>query len=135
MESHNHRVPIIIRYIEKRTYTEHIHPQTTKSMIRISPYLRTALLIPCLLGAMQGMAQKYSWEDDLHHRLLCDFTQSREEVVDYISRFIPAVTDEKMTRWEASGALECMELDGKKMYCHAAGRNLFRRDPKCRQIW
>lgn len=104
-------------------------------MIRISPYLRTALLIPCLLGAMQGMAQKYSWEDDLHHRLLCDFTQSREEVVDYISRFIPAVTDEKMARWEASGALECMELDGKKMYFHAAGRNLFRIDPKCRQIW
>ncbi len=104
-------------------------------MIRISPYLRTALLIPCLLGAMQGMAQKYSWEDDLHHRLLCDFTQSREEVVDYISRFIPAVTDEKMARWEASGALECMELDGKKMYFHSAGRNLFRIDPKCRQIW
>mgnify|MGYP000783758357 FL=1 len=80
--------------------------------------MRTALLIPCLLGAMQGMAQKYSWEDDLHHRLLCDFTQSREEVVDYISRFIPAVTEEKMTRWEASGALECMELDGKLSLIH-----------------
>lgn len=98
-------------------------------------HLRATLTLLPLLGAQVTMAQKYNWNDDLHHRLLCDFTQSRQEVVDYISRYIPAVTDEKMEQWEASGALECMELDGKKMYFHSAARNLFRIDPQCQKVW
>lgn len=98
-------------------------------------YLRTALLLCCLPGSMAALAQKYSWEEDLHHRLMCDFTKSKQEVVDYISQFIPNVPEQKLQEWEASGALECMELDGHKRYFHAAARNLFRIDPKCRQIW
>lgn len=36
--------------------------------------------------------------------------------------------------WENSGALEFMELDGKKLYFHNAGPNLFRVDSLCREI-
>lgn len=104
-------------------------------MRHTSTLARNGLALLAFIGTMTGTAQKYKWEDDLHHRLLCDFTQSRREVVDYISRYIPAVTDEKMQRWEASGALECMEIDGEKRYFHSAARNLFRIDPKCREAW
>ena len=74
---------------------------------------------------MATAAGAYDWEGDLRHRLLCDFTADRESVVDYIRGLIPGVTDEKITAWERSGALECMELDGEKRYFHAAARNLF----------
>ena len=84
---------------------------------------------------MATAAGAYDWEGDLRHRLLCDFTADRESVVDYIRGLIPGVTDEKITAWERSGALECMELDGEKRYFHAAARNLFRIDPKCAKIW
>ena len=96
---------------------------------------KAILALAYLLVATPATAQKYNWDDDLHHRLKCDFTQSREEVTNYIKRYIPTVTDGQLARWEASGALECMELDGKKMYFHSAGRNLFRIDPKCRTVW
>ncbi len=104
-------------------------------MTHTSIYTKAVLSLYCLLMAVPATAQKYNWQDDLHHRLQCDFTQTREEVLNYIKCYIPTITDEKMAGWEASGALECMELNGQKMYFHAAGRNLFRIDPKCRQIW
>ena len=98
-------------------------------------HLRNVLALLCLLATASVSAQKYNWEDDLHHRLLCDFTQDKQEVVDYISRFIPDVTEQKLQKWEASGALEYMELDGQKRYFHAAARNLFRIDTQCQKIW
>lgn len=95
--------------------------------------MRNILLTTALLLA--GSAKAYDWQTDLKHRLLCDFTQNREEAVEYVRRYLPHATDEKIARWEASGALECMEIDGEKRYfCHA-GRNLFRIDPQCRKVW
>lgn len=89
-----------------------------------------ALLLSTSLGAAA-----YDWETDLQHRLRCDFTANRESVVNYIRQYIPHVTDEKIAQWEASGALECMELDGEKKYFVRAARNLFRIDPQCAQVW
>ena len=37
-------------------------------------------------------------------------------------------------QWEASGALECMTLDGEKRYFRNAGPNLFRVDSACYKI-
>lgn len=84
---------------------------------------------------LANCASAYDWDADLKHRLMCDFTQDRESVVEYIRRYIPNVTDEKLARWEATGALECMEIDGDKKYFGLAGRNLFRIDPECRRVW
>ena len=58
----------------------------------------------------------YSWEADLHQRLLTDFCLTEAQVKDYIRRYLPDVTDEQMRQWEESGALECMMLDGEKRY-------------------
>ena len=68
----------------------------------------------------------YSWDDDLHQRLLTDFCLTESQVKDYIRKYIPDVTDEQMRQWEASNALECMVLDGEKRYFRNAGPNLFR---------
>lgn len=79
-------------------------------------------------------AQAYSWENDLHHRLLLDFGKTHEDVKAYIRHYIPDVTDEQMDRWEQSRALETMVLDGRKRYFNQAGPNLFRIDPACRAL-
>lgn len=93
---------------------------------------------PLLLGLSllsSGTAHAYDWESDLKHRLLCDFTQNRQEVLTYIRQYMPDATDAQIARWEASGALECMDIDGEKRYFSLAGRNLFRIDPLCRKVW
>ena len=71
------------------------------------------------------------WEKDLHGRLLYDFRRSREEVKDYVARYIPEVTDEDIDSWTASQKLENMELDGEIRYFRNAGPNLFRIDHAC----
>ena len=76
----------------------------------------------------------YTWEDDLHQRLLTDFSRTEAEVKDYIRKYIPDVTDEQMRQWEASKALECMTLDGEKRYFRNAAPNLFRVDSACYKI-
>ena len=76
----------------------------------------------------------YDWESDLHQRLLADFCKSESDIKEYIRRYIPNVTDSMIHLWENSGALEFMELDGKKLYFHNAGPNLFRVDSLCREI-
>ncbi len=76
----------------------------------------------------------YSWESDLHQRLLVDFCLSESQVKEYIRKYIPHVTDEMMRQWEESKALECMTLDGEKRYFRNAGPNLFRVDSACYSI-
>ena len=81
--------------------------------------------------AEQKPVEGYSWEQDLHERLLVDFNRSEQQIKDYISRYIPDVSDEQMRKWEESKALECMVLDGQKLYFRNAGPNLFRIDKEC----
>ena len=76
----------------------------------------------------------YDWESDLHQRLLVDFCKSESDIKEYIRQYIPNVTDSMIHLWENSGALEFMELDGKKFYFHNAGPNLFRVDSLCREM-
>lgn len=79
-------------------------------------------------------ALPYSWENDLHQRLLSDFCLTESQVKDYIRKYIPDVTDEQMRAWEQSKALECMVLDSEKRYFRNAGPNLFRLDSVCAGI-
>ena len=77
-----------------------------------------ALILSLLMAscAEQKPIEGYSWEEDLHERLLVDFNRSEQQIKDYISRYIPDVSDEQMRKWEESKALECMVLDGEKRY-------------------
>ena len=79
-------------------------------------------------------SKPYAWEDDLHQRLLTDFSRTEDEVKDYIRKYIPDVSDEQMRQWEASKALECMILNGERRYFRNAAPNLFRVDSACYKI-
>ena len=80
---------------------------------------------------MQPADGKYSWEADLHHRLLTDFSKTRDQVKEYIRKYIPDVTDRQMDEWEKTGELECRVIDGEKRYFNNAAPNLFRINKAC----
>lgn len=68
----------------------------------------------------------YSWEKDLEQRLAIEFCATREDVKEYIRKYIPDVTDKQIDEWTESGELESRQVKGKTMYFTAAARNLFR---------
>ncbi len=93
------------------------------------------LLFVCVSACQtRKEAPSYTWEDDLHQRLLVDFRLNESQVKEYIRKYIPEVTDSMMRGWEESKALECMILDGEKRYFRNAGPNLFRIDTTCYNI-
>ncbi len=102
-------------------------------MKKVVSLLLFAIIWSCSSHPVQN-EQSYNWESDLHHRLLVDFCKSESDIKEYIQQYIPNVTDSMMRLWENSGDLEYMELDGKKLYFHNAGPNLFRVDSLCREI-
>lgn len=92
--------------------------------------LRLLLLAIAITAPLTLAAQaSYSWEADLHHRLLRDFCRTHDEVKTYIQRYVPDITEEEMLRLEGTRAIETMTLDGQKRYFSQAGSNLFRIDP------
>lgn len=95
-----------------------------------------AVALLLAISACQSGSKKaaYSWENDLHQRLLRDFCLTEAQVRDYIRKYIPDVTDEQMRAWEESKALEYMVIDGEKRYFRNAGPNLFRVDSACYYI-
>ena len=87
-----------------------------------------ALALSC--GSKSG----YSWKDDLQHRVELDFCKTRSEVKEYITKYIPDVTDNQIDSWTAQGCLEALTLNGETRYFRNAGPNLFRIDKSCRAI-
>ena len=64
-----------------------------------------------------------------------EFTEDDTTVIAYIKGIIPDVTQEQITRWESTGALECMTIDGTRKYFWGAARNLFRIDREAKAAW
>ena len=96
--------------------------------------MKKALILGLGLLMAAACQPKYSWENDLHGRLLRDFNKTRKDVTEYIQKYIPDVTEEQIDAWTADGRLEAMELEGETLYFHNAGPNLFRIDPECKAI-
>ena len=101
-----------------------------KALILLFPVFLIAIAAALPLHAQQP----YSWHKDRQNRIALDFNKTHEEVKNYISRYIPDVTDSLMAMWEQSRALETYYINGKKHYFHSAGPNLFRIDEGCRAI-
>jgi hypothetical protein len=80
-------------------------------------------------------ASQLRFEIERIARIKKDFTKSENEVVEYIRKFIPDVTDADLRYWEGEKSLEFMLIDGEKHYFKYAARNLFRINPDCREIW
>ncbi len=79
--------------------------------------------------------QALAFERERLVRIRLDFRGNEQEVRNFILRWIPSAQDADLRRWEESGALEMMIIDGKKCYFNSAARNLFRIDSAARAIW
>ncbi|MEG1898729.1 MAG: transglutaminase domain-containing protein [Bacteroidales bacterium] len=72
---------------------------------------------------------------DIMERIKADFTKDDTTVLSYIKQYYPAVTEEEIAAWEASGALECKNINGVKKYFNNAPRNLFRICKEAQAHW
>jgi transglutaminase-like putative cysteine protease len=68
-------------------------------------------------------------------RIRSDFNKSQTKVVEFIRRYVPAVTYQDLNRWQKERALESMLIDGEVRYFNHAARNLFRINKDCLRIW
>ncbi len=105
-----------------------------KTSDKIFALLCGAVVVVFAAQRIERHLEKKAWEKDRMERIAIDFRRSREEVKDYISRYIPEVTDAQIDEWTASGKLEAMEIDGQTRYFRNAGPNLFRIDHECEAI-
>lgn len=80
-------------------------------------------------------AAAWSFKIEVMERIRKDFSKDDSTVLAYITQYHPEVTAEELAAWEASGALECKIIDGKKKYFHSAHRNLFRIDTNARKYY
>lgn len=71
---------------------------------------------------------------ELHHRLSLDFNKTLPDILPYIEKYYPNADSNQIAKWERSGALECIEIDGEKRYFRNAAANLFRIDPDARRV-
>jgi len=79
-----------------------------------------------LTGCISYSESMAGFEQEKMNRTRIDFSKNRDQVIDYIRKYIPNVSDEQMLKWENEKSLECMTIDGKKMYFYNAAPNLFR---------
>ena len=68
-------------------------------------------------------------------RIRRDFTKTEPEVRAFVAKWMPDAREADYQRWEKSGALEMMKIDGQKRYFNNAARNLFRIDSAARAVW
>lgn len=78
--------------------------------------------------------QSLSFEIERLERIKKDFIRSQEYIINYISEYIPDVTETDLTRWELEKSLEYKIIDGEKKYFQWAGPNLFRINKKAKKI-
>lgn len=79
--------------------------------------------------------QTLLFELERMNRIRKDFTATREQVVEFIRKYYPEVSDSDLDRWEKEKKLEFMIIDEQKKYFKYAARNLFRLDKKLNEIW
>lgn len=72
--------------------------------------------------------KQLTWTRDSIKLVRNDFRRDSAYVVDYIKKYIPELTAEKVAEWEASGVIEYKVIDGKKCYFRNAAPNVFRVD-------
>lgn len=72
---------------------------------------------------------------EINRRILLDFPKDYAQILDEIRAIMPNVTDEQITFWEKSKALEYIVVGSEKRYFRRAVRNLFRIDQEARAYY
>ena len=66
-------------------------------------WIMVAVALAANIWLPKHLRPRYSWERDLSQRYAVDFDKTAADVKDYISRYIPDVTDEQIQAWTAIG--------------------------------
>ena len=59
-------------------------------------------------------------------RIALDFSKTKDNILNYIKKYYPDVTETDLKKWEKDGSLEYKIINGKKFYFNRAASNLFR---------
>lgn len=79
-----------------------------------------------LTGCTSRLAKTNDFEKEKMNRIQIDFTKTKEQVTEYIRKYIPDVSEEQLLQWEKEKSLEFIIVNGKRMYFNNAAPNLFR---------
>lgn len=66
------------------------------------------------------------FEKERMDRIRKDFNKTSEDVLKFVKKYYPIVTEKDLEKWEKDGSLEFKVIDGKKCYFSRAASNLFR---------
>ncbi len=97
--------------------------------------IQLIIFIGILVMSCAPQPKEHSFAKERQERIRKDFSKTEADVLEFIKKYIPDVSNEQIHEWENSGALEMKRINGKKRYFKQAARNLFRIDPQCRNIW
>ncbi len=113
--------------------------QDIQALVDRGEFTRAKQLIEKRLTEDNGLnadeKQRLRFELERMKRIRKDFATTKEQVLAFIKKYIPDVTESDLQQWEKEKKLEYMIIDGKKWYFNQAARNLFRLDKKCSAIW
>lgn len=76
----------------------------------------------------------YNFEKDKLERIKLDFSKSINDILPYIKKYYPEITNTNIEEFEADKSLEMMIIDGQKKYFYNADKNLFRINKKMSKI-
>jgi len=74
------------------------------------------------------------FKEDLMYRIKDDFYRDETFVKEKLAKYYPELTDEMLTKWESTGALEMRVIDGDKKYFYNSVPNLFRIDKEAKLV-
>lgn len=107
-------------------------------LIEAGEFARATELIQVYIGNDEvdgNERQELLFQIERMDRIRKDFTQTRAQIVEYLTEYYPELSDADITRWENERSLEHKVIDGEKWYFARAGRNLFRIDPEMKKRW
>ena len=97
--------------------------------------MSTLAICACGHHASQGDPTLDITDAEREARIAIDFSRDSAWIVNYLKPYYPELTEEQVTAWEESKALEERAIDGQKRYFRNAGRNLFRIDPEAKKVF
>lgn len=76
----------------------------------------------------------FDFEKDKLNRIKLDFNKSIGDILPYIKKYYPQITDKEIVEFENDRSLEMMIIDGEKKYFSNADKNLFRVNKKMLEL-
>ncbi len=73
------------------------------------------------------------FELERHERIRIDFKKTKDDIIEYIKKYIPEVDEELINNWEEDGSLEFKIIDGEKLYFNRSHTNFFRINKKAKK--